>query len=191
MGLYRAGFDVTGVDVIKRSSYPFRFAHADVRDLRNFSKFDFIWASPPCQRYSMTSHFSSNNSWPDLIPLVRNMLIESGKPFVIENVSQAPIRQDLILCGSMFDLRVLRHRIFEANFRLEQPEHRKHMRSGIISSGYYRSERGYISVAGHNFNFEDGKEALDIHWMTSREELAEAIPPAYSYYIGLQALGQI
>ena len=130
MGYHRAGFDVVGVDVNPQPNYPFKFIQADFRDL-SFSflaSFDVIHASPPCQAYSdLAARHGSHYRPPRLIIPVRQLLRSTGKLYVIENVEGAPLKDYITLCGTMFtDLRVLRHRLFEANFPINPPPHGKH-----------------------------------------------------------------
>lgn len=213
-GLQQAGFEVTGVDITDNHQYPFDFIHSDVFDLKPefFAKFDFIWASPPCQAYIPTNKWRNHNH-PELIPKTREMLLKTGKPFVIENVIGAPVRKDIMLCGEMFGLRVIRHRLFEVNgFTILQPPHVKHklsvmndsavaLYSGGINPGFWgnkkrqqefrkkRKDSYYACVAGHggngySFKLEDWQKAIGIDWVTKKEHLTQAIPPKYSNYIG-------
>ena len=118
------------------------------------------------------------------MPLARNILLEIGKPFVIENVFGAPIKKDLMLYGTMFGLKVIKHRIFEIHgFHVLQLIHNQH--KGKVTNG------DYITTAGHggdniknHSGLKDWQNALGINWITDKHMLAEAIPPAYSKYIG-------
>lgn len=119
-GLTRAGFEVTGVDIKRRKNYPYRFIEADAVTLDiDLSEFDFIWASPPCQRYSLSTRGRKNyraENYPDLIDPIRRKI--AGHPFTcIENVPVAPLRADLVLTGPSVGLhRIERRRIFELSF---------------------------------------------------------------------------
>ncbi len=131
MGLYRAGFDVTGIDIRPRPKYPFRFIQGDCLappvDLRSF---DFIWASPPCQAFTSLRHLQraqgNPREYPNLIPQTREMLRRSGIPYSMENVEGAPLEGNIILlCGTMFGLQtpdgsaeLRRHRLFETSFSI-------------------------------------------------------------------------
>lgn len=139
-GYHRAGFDVTGVDLRPMSRYPFPFIQADALEyLREHgNSFDAIHASPPCQRYTVarTIH-QSGERHPDLVAPTRELLLASGKPWIMENVVGAPMGCSVVLCGLMFGLRVLRHRLFEASFVLlvpEHPRHPKHLRTGTLTN---------------------------------------------------------
>jgi DNA (cytosine-5)-methyltransferase 1 len=117
MGYNRAGFDVVGVDLKEQPNYPFEFIQSDVFDLEPdfLQQFDVIHASPPCQAYSFASLSWRNKGkkYPDLLEPTRDMLTETNKPYIIENVVGAKLIKPLKLCGTMFNLRVIRHRLFE------------------------------------------------------------------------------
>lgn len=179
---------VVGYDIESKNNYPGTFIQYDVRklDFEYVQTFDFIWASPPCQGYSYASNKAKieGKIYPDLIKFTRNLLLESGKPFVIENVYNAPIRKDLVLNGLLFDLKVIRTRSFEVHgFKINQPTLPKP--SGTVVNG------DYITVAGngrYKRDIEDWQEAMGIDWITNRKDLAQAVPPAYSKFIFLQYL---
>ena len=116
MGLMRAGFDVVGVDSNRKRGkrYPAAFVCGDALNPPvELADFDFIWASPPCQRFSNATPTKRREEHLDLISITRDMLRASGVPYVIENVPQAPIRADIVLTGAAFDLDVVRQRHFE------------------------------------------------------------------------------
>lgn len=208
MGYHRAGFDVVGVDIKAQPHYPFEFIQADAMTFP-LDGFDVIHASPPCQRFSIVSR-----SWngkvrdhPDLItPLRRRLLGRPEQPgpcwdgktlYVIENVvgATAWLVNPVMLCGSTFGLRVRRHRMFEsplvalclgmpcehfwqdASPIFERYQHGKHYHSGIVSVHGSPSGKGG----------EHWEKAMGIDWMT-KAELVEAIPPAYTEYIGRQLM---
>ena len=176
--------EVTGVDITDDHDYPFEFVHKDVFDLplSFFEKFDLIWASPPCQFYSWSAR-KHKKEYPDLIAKTRNLLQKTGKPFIIENVQGAPLRKDLRLCGEMFGLRVLRHRIFEIEgFWVMQPPHLKHRKPVDDIHSYYACVAGH-GGASYSFRIEHWKEAMQIDWINKKNHLTQAVPPAYSDYI--------
>ena len=188
MGIKQAGFDIRGVDITPQGNYPFNITITDALKLpvETLREYDFIWASPPCQAFSRASTHArrSGKEYPDLIDKTRQLLLAAGKPFVIENVPGAPIRKDLILCGTMFGLKVFRHRYFEIHgFRVKQPPHHKH--NGMTGSHRcpYRPVNGYVQVTGNMFTLPRGQKAMRIPWIRKKETLAQAIPPAYSEYI--------
>lgn len=197
MGLHRAGFEVVGVDIRPQPHYPFEFHQADALTFP-LSGFDFIWASPPCQRFSDLAKRNGNGAdWPDLIEPVRRRLSSFGAYFVIENVDSAPLRKDLVLCGTMFaSLRVLRHRVFEANFPINQPDHGRHplvftRDKRKAHYGKLDQDSAFVQVTGGgNCSKANAASAMGIDWMT-KNEMNEAIPPAYSEFIGKAAIAHI
>lgn len=151
--------------------------------------FDAIHASPPCQAYSVTQRITGN-IYPELLEPIRTLLIETGRPYVIENVIGAPLRSPTILNGLMFGLKVVRNRQFETNWFLMAPPEPDNVKVYTNSSrGYsaFRNGATHITVAGNNFDPRDGAEAMGIDWMT-RHEMSEAIPPAYTEFIGRQLM---
>lgn len=192
MGLHKVGFITVGIDTIEQPNYPFEFIKGDALDA-DLNDYDAYWASPPCQAYSWAASLHRNRGkiYPDLIIATRERLLKTDKPFVIENVIGAPLRKDLLLCGTMFNLNIIRHRIFETEkFYVPQCFHPNHKRAVEIQTKNknYTKRAQYCSVAGHgghgsSFKYEDWKIAMDIDWMT-KEELVQAVPPAYSEYIG-------
>lgn len=183
MGLHWAGFEVVGVDIEPQANYPFAFHQADALTFP-LAGFDFIWASPPCQQFCRLRTREDLSGYPDLIAPVRDRLTASVVPFVIENVPEAPVRRDLMLCGAMFGLRSYRHRHFECSFPVAQPEHPKHI-VRVNRRGENRRQHwangGFITITGDVGTY-CGPEAMGIDWMTGNE-MSEAIPPAYSAYI--------
>lgn len=201
-GLHRAGFDVIGIDIAARKRYPFPVWQMDALLLGpdELREFDFIWASPPCQGYTALRHAPGTKGALQLIDEVRDQLVNAGVPWCIENVEEArwAMRSPVTLCGSMFGLgaqgcRLQRHRLFETSFPLTQPECAHDARPVIgVYGGHARRRaasaggRGTkdVWVGGHK---TAASEAMGIDWMTL-EELSEAIPPAYSEYIGRAAI---
>ena len=200
-GLLDAGFErVIGVDIEEQPEYltPNDFRGWDVFEYLNYVNTDdkdFIWASPPCQAYSYGSKKDRNKGkkYPDLIAKTRKVLLKTGKPFVIENVVGAPLRKDLRLCGEMFGLRIIRHRVFETHsFECKQPTHPKH-KLPITIKGLSKKKSWYMQVAGHggqsySFKLKDWQKAMGINWIKDRHTLAQCVPPAYAEYIGKEFL---
>ena len=118
------------------------------------------------------------------------MLLATDRPWVIENVIGSPLGAGIVLCGLMFGLKVLRHRVFESSHLLLAPPHPKHPSGNLTNSnaGYSTGANGFVCVAGHNFVREAGATAMGIDWAKTRAELANAIPPAYTEFIGRQLL---
>ena len=195
MGYHRAGFDVVGVDINPQPNYPFEFIQEDalkVLDSNDWDGIDVIHASPPCQHYTKlaTGTNSNRGNHPDLINEVRELLIRADLPYVIENVDGSKVRRDITLCGEMFGLAVIRHRHFESNVSLEVLPHKPHRGRCKRREHGQRYEGPYFGVYGHgggrDGSVTDWQKAMDIPWITSRKELVEAIPPAYTMYIGAQ-----
>lgn len=185
MGLWRAGFDVTGVDIEDQPNYPFPFIKADATTM-SLRGFDFIWASPPCQAYTLAQRIRKNEH-PDLIPATRAMLKASGAgAWVIENVPGAPLIEPVELCGAMFGLRVYRHRLFESSFPLAAPPHPEHF-APLRKMGRAPQPGDFMHVVGNFSGVQQARDAMGIEWMM-RDELREAIPPAYAEYIGRAAI---
>jgi len=195
MGYHRAGFDVVGVDIQPQPNYPFTFVQGDALTYAaaHAWQFDAIHASPPCQAHSWAAarwRNSGDYQYPDLVPHTRWLLESFGLPYVIENVLAAPLREPMVLCGTMFGLKVFRHRKFESNEFLFAPgaacKH-KGLRVGF-------GEDDFVTCAGHggdgSNSFERWKSAMGIDWMT-KDELVQSIPPAYTEWIGRQLLAKI
>lgn len=189
-GYQQAGFHVTGVDLHPQPRYAGDvFIQGDALEYlaAHGHEYDAIHASPPCQSYSVTRTLHTN-TYPDLVAPVRQLLKATGKPYAIENVPGAPLHNALTLCGTMFGLRVIRHRLFETNPPIYFPPALcNHVHKTAKRGEYDRGQHGYITVAGHNFNVPFARLAMGIDWMT-RDELAESIPPAYTEWIGKQLM---
>lgn len=192
MGYHRAGFDVVGVDIKPQPDYPFTFFRGNAL-LFPLDGFDVIHASPPCQTHSRTANLARGQgkqaSTIDLIPPTRELLIASGKPYVIENVEGSPLRSPLMLCGSMFDLGVKRHRLFESNVALFSKGPCDHKGQGR-PVGVYGSPNDDIPRGGRTGSLEEAREAMGIDWLPW-SRLKEAIPPAYTEWIGAQMLDAV
>lgn len=208
MGLHRAGFDVIGVDLRRQPRYPFPFVQADATNPPvNLADFDFVWASPPCQAHTSLRTMHNARRHADLIPATRALLAASGRPWCIENVPGADLRYSVMLCGTMFGLgcdgaELRRHRLFETSFAMlaPRPQHGSAPVLGVYG-GHVRNRKRVIGVYGHgphnaarqydkgqpDFGMKDGRIAMGIDWMT-QAELSQAIPPAYSEYVGRVAM---
>jgi DNA (cytosine-5)-methyltransferase 1 len=192
-GYAQAGFDVVGVDIRPQPRYPFQFLQADALEVLAESKylmqFDVIHASPPCQRYTVLQRCAKNaQSHPDLIPEIAKTLRSRNQPYIIENVPGAPLRDPLLLCGEVFGLEVVRHRLFETNRPLVSRGCR-HVRGGTATGKYVAFKRGVAPgrVVPPRQTKSEYRTALRVEWMTTKES-REAIPPAYTRYLGVQLL---
>ncbi|MFB6840954.1 DNA methylase [Streptomyces sp. NPDC056361] len=207
-GYHRAGFDVVGIDIRPRPNYPFTFVQADALDYLSaliasgeIERFSFVHSSPPCQAgCALTVGTNQSKGWGgthvDLVPPTRELLEVSGLPYVIEQPNgKADIRKDLTLCGEQFELGVLRHRNFElGHWSVVQPAHVPHRgrvrgwRHGEFFDGPYVAAYGN---GGGKPSVPELQAAMGITWTDVREELTEAIPPAYTHWIGATYLAQI
>lgn len=182
-GLADAGLDVVGVDCVAQPNYPFQLHRADALSFP-LDGFDFIWASPPCQHFTAYKRRPSHvRSAPNLIPAIRQRLIDAGVPFVIENVPGAQLISPVVLCGSMFSLDVRRHRIFESSFPIEQLECRHENQAPRFPPATNRTNlRKTVEVGVWRIPLDVQRSAMGIDWMTLTE-LSQAIPPAYARFI--------
>jgi len=186
MGYHRAGFEVVGIDNKPQPHYPFEFHLADALEYlqEHYQEFDAIHASPPCQAYSRASMQwrKSGKEYPDLVQPTRELLIKTGLPYVMENVPGAPLINPILLTGAFFGLKVRRNRLFESNinlpFQLTQPNAKTNFRMGRpVKDGEE------ITPVGHFSNVVYARQQMQIDWMT-QQELTQAIPPAYTEWIG-------
>ncbi|MFJ6935916.1 DNA cytosine methyltransferase [Streptomyces sp. NPDC101132] len=179
-GYQRAGFDVVGVDIAPQPNFPFAFHQADALtylahliDSGEIHRYDLVHASWPCQRFArVTAWRGDRDEHPDLLTPGRQLLDQAGVPWVIENVPEAPLRPDYVLCGTQFGLRVRRHRVFETSWGgggdlLPPCWHHKQ-----LLAFEHKGERAYANAMGCT-------------WMTNKEA-RQAVPPAYSHWIGQQ-----
>lgn len=194
MGYHRAGFEVVGVDIAPQPRYPFEFHCWDALEFAAFAPsppfpVDAIHASPPCQRYIRSGNVDREKH-PDLLPATRQVLERSGVPWVIENVPGAPMRPDVVLCGSQFGLEVRRHRWFEFSTPttvLVPPCDHSYPVAGVYGHPHGAKGAAPGMLPG---DVETWSRGMGIDWMTA-PELANAIPPAYSEVIGGVLLEQI
>lgn len=212
MGYHRAGLDVVGVDREWQKNYPFWFVQADaIEYLKRYGHlYDAVAGSPPCQKYSVMRRGRwQDREHEDFIETMRAACLALGKPYVIENVVGAPLISPLMLCGSMFGLQtklgsqLRRHRLFECPWLTDRPkmECRHNPASsviGVYGGGQHPQRRrpATIGVYGSSggssgrdnlgltcFTVEARRQAMGIDWM-SGSELSQAIPPAYTEFIG-------
>jgi DNA (cytosine-5)-methyltransferase 1 len=187
MGYHQAGFDVIGVDIEPQPHYPFPFIQADaLAPPLDLARAEMIHASPPCQGYSRMRHLPwiKGKDYPLLIDATRAMLRASGRPWVIENVEDAPMPQSTVLCGWTLGLPLYRHRRFEASFLILCPPHRRH--TVVIHKGRRNLSTRYRQGCGRDITgLFPGATAEDAGFAgMTRAGAAQAIPPAYTRHIG-------
>lgn len=204
-GYVDAGFDVVGVDIEPQPRYPFEFCRGDALSVlrglirgKSFwfptslgeltlGSFSAVHTSPPCQLYSDT-HRINRSDFPDLIGPTRELLERTGLPYVIENVvgAERELRDPVMLCGAMFGRETYRHRLFETNWALTAPNHPEHV-AKTTKMGRAPVAGEYMHIVGNFSGVDKGREVMGMPW-ASRDGLREAIPPAYTEYIGRQLL---
>ena len=199
-GYQLAGFHVTGVDRALQPRYAGdNFIQADALEYvaAHGSSFDVIHASPPCQAHSDLQKQSKIN-YVDLIAPTREILWYLALPYVIENVEGAPLRDPVMICGAGIPgLRVIRHRLFESSLPLVgipcPPKHplvftydKRKAHKGALDQ-----DTSFVQVTGGgNCTVANKRSAMGIDWMIG-SELNEAIPPAYTEFIGLQLMKEL
>lgn len=186
-GYHRGGAaNIVGVDINPQPHYPFEFIQGDaLQYLQDHGhEFDFIHTSPPCQGYSRIKPLT-RKGYPQLIQPVRDLLIAIGKPYVIENVPGAPLKNPTLLCGMMFGLDLYRHRLFETSFELPFLMDYGHGRKQDRLRGKQRQQDIVMVVGKAQYKGyrQRALKGMGIDWNMNEEELAEAIPPAYTEWI--------
>jgi len=189
MGYHRAGFEVVGVDINPQPHYPFEFHQGDAMTWP-LDGFDAFHASPPCQDHSALSvlHEAHGTGW--MLASTITRLRQTPLPWVVENVEGPTVRMDgwwFTLCGSSFGLRVRRHRRFGSNLLVISPPCR-HAEAGPVVGVTGHGAQGHEYRRNEPVATQaDRREAMGIDWM-NRDELAQAIPPAYTQFIGEQLM---
>ncbi|WP_327171914.1 hypothetical protein OG471_21990 [Streptomyces sp. NBC_01336] len=203
MGFHLAGYDVTGVDITPQPHYPFAFIQGDAIEYirAHGHEYDLIHGSPPCQHYTPLNAYN-HKTYPDLIAPTRAAMRSTGRPYVIENVEAAApqLHNPALLCGPMFRLPIYRHRLFETNWHLTAPAHDQHTalctRNGYLPTPH----RPFMTITGgrHSRAWQNAAaDAMGMSWIKvpsggdiplGIREVCEAIPPAYSQWIGHQFL---
>jgi DNA (cytosine-5)-methyltransferase 1 len=197
VGLHRAGFDVTGVDIAPQPEYPFEFVQGNALEA-DLTGYDFVWASPPCQCFTKYGNCRPNlaDKYEDLIEATRQKLKAWGGAWIMENVVGAPLHNPVTLCGSMFGLDVRRHRLFESNMGLKAGKCDHKMWDPNRYPGGRSRERGHarvlcrgtVEVGRWNIPIATQQAAMGIDWITDLRKLSESIPPAYSEFLGRQVI---
>lgn len=185
-GLERAGFEVVGFDIDDQPRYPYEFHQCNALDV-DLTGFDAVWASPPCQGFTAYKRRPGHVApRANLIPAVREKLQASGLPYAIENVPGAPLLAPVLLCGSMFGLNVRRHRLFETSMAVLAPSCNHAAQAPRFPQATNRKNlRRTVEVGVWRIPLTVQQEAMGIDWMML-EELSEAVPPAYSEFIGVR-----
>lgn len=193
VGYHRAGFDVVGVDIAPQPNYPFEFHQGDALEYlaAHWDEYDVVHGSPPCQAScNLTTGTNAGREYQQLIPATRAALAATGLPTILENVQGSDLRRDLTLCGEMFGLAVIRHRYFElGGWQGVAPAHKAHrgrvagMRHGQWFTGPYFAVYG---EGGGKGSVPEWQQAMGIDWTDDRHEIAEAVPPRYTEFIGAQ-----
>lgn len=203
VGYNRAGFRVVGIDINPQPNYPFEFIQADAMqfmdhmiaggtwEFKGLGIFSGIHASPPCQSftaYRRKGH-GVGDGYPDLISIMRTLLRTAGLPYVIENVEKSPLINPIRLCGSSFGLDIRRHRLFESNVSLSEIpcDHAWQTPRFPAATNRKPNSRRTVEIGVWRIPLDVQQRAMGIDWMTL-PELSEAIPPAYTEFIGQQLI---
>jgi DNA (cytosine-5)-methyltransferase 1 len=202
-GYRRAGFDIVGVDIDPMPTNPHTFIQADALEYlaAHGHEYDAIHASPPCQAFSVATKAWNGRinraEHVNHIPAVRELLIAWGGPYIIENVPGAPLFNPIQLCGSSFGLAVQRHRLFESNVPMmgrpcahHLQQERKYPPTRSDRTELARVVSVFGAGGGRAKNAALWAEAMQIEWMT-KHGLAQAIPPAYTEYLGEYLLAAV
>lgn len=191
-GYVDAGFEVVGVDLDPQPNYPFKFIQGDAIEFLSKHGGDFAVrvASPPCQRYSRAQKIQQREH-PDLIGPTRDALLAVGGPYIIENVEEArpELIDPIMLCGTSFNLRTYRHRLFESNLSLRAPIHLDHLWR-LTKMGRPPQPNEFYHAVGNFSGVEMVRQDMQVPWM-NRDGIRECIPPAYTRFLGLQAMAAI
>jgi DNA (cytosine-5)-methyltransferase 1 len=203
MGYHRAGWEVVGVDVEPQPDYPFEFIQADALDLLKYPYhytqgmgFDAIHASPPCQAFTVYGNNRAHvrDDHPNLIPGTRELLRASRLPYVIENVegAKAELRDPVRICGTGLGVRVRRHRLFEANWPIEGVacDHGRFTDRPFPGSSNRPNGRTVMNVGEYRVPLATQREVMEMPW-SDLYGISQAIPPAYTQYIGRQLLALV
>ena len=169
--------------------------------------FQAFHCSPPCQDYSPATGWlrpgRTRKQHPRMIEPTRQRLIATDLPWVLENVRMALVDMlnPVMLCGTSLGLRVQRHRIFDSSHLLFAAGPCHHQPYDV---SVRRQRCEYLGVRGEAHVMPSGeiryrnlycplpeaKAAMGIDWMNG-DELGEAVPPAYTEWLGRQLLTAI
>lgn len=206
-GYTHAGFVCYGVDIEPQRNYRHPFIQANAIEIMQrllvgegitfnngetlyLRDFAVVHASPPCQRFSVMKLQPQKKEHPDLIAPIRSLLKDSGLPYIIENVPGSPLVEPITLCGSMFGLHsdrgyLRRHRLFETNWPCLLTPSCNH--NGLAIGVYGHGSAGWLGQRMRTAKVAEARVLMDMDWMT-RDELSQAIPWAYTHFIGKQLM---
>lgn len=197
-GYQLAGFHVTGVDIKPQPRYcGDRFIQGDALEYiaEHGWRYDAIHVSPPCGDYSVMKN-ATGNPHPRLIASFRTILGRTERPYVMENVELAApeLQSPVTLCGTMFGLRVRRHRLFEISpsMLLMTPpcSCRNGVRDGRLIGQMLSGKVAPGRTPRNGYTESQRRDAIGVPWMTTMEA-RQAIPPAYTEFIGAALLSAI
>lgn len=215
VGYQKAGFHVTAVDLdaaaLRRNPADETIQADALEFLRTEGhKYDAIHASFPCQRWAANGANPAADKHRDLITRGRDLLNAMCKPWVMENVKTAPLRQDLVLCGTHFNLYAIdtdgtklylkRHRVFESNVSLAAPgpclcgQMGRQVQWAGVYGGARKDKVEARTVRKGGYVPPDatvqGALLGGVDWMTGKGR-RECIPPVYAEWVGRQLLAVI
>ena len=202
MGYHDAEFEVVGVDIDPQPHYPFEFVQMGALDALKtligggriagyeLEDFDAAHGSPPCQAHTKAWKINKRDH-PKLIAPTRELLVQTGLPWVIENVEEArdELRDPVMLCGEMFGIETYRHRLFESTFPIDTPEHPRHV-ARTTKMGRPPVDGEYMHVVGNFSGVNKARGVMGMPWAT-RDGLREAIPPVYAEHVGRAILAHL
>lgn len=208
MGYHRAGFEVVGVDIVPQPHYPFQFYQADALTWLDWLPsreatahvlgFDAFHASPPCQGESVLRNQHAEVEYERLLVPTLERFALLRRPWAVENVDNAEAPAGIYkvrLCGSMFGLKVRRHRWFWSNTAM------------LVPTCDHRSQTDLVGVNGHadgpsfdrvgkgkgprQASTDEAREVMDMPWCASRRGITNAVPPAYTEFVGRHLLDAV
>lgn len=195
-GYHLAGFQVTGVDIRPMPLLPseITFIHGDALEYlaEHGHEYDAVHASPPCRAYTGARHSAPRRYLhPDLVGPVRDALIRTGRPYVIENVPGAPLEDPVLLCGAMYGLETYRHRLFEASWDLgaTAPSHPVH-RARTARMGRRAGQGEFHSFVGNFPGLDVAREVMGMGW-ANQDGIRQAVPPVYTRWVGLSLMSEV
>lgn len=203
VGYHRAGFEVVGVDIRPQPNYPFEHHVADALTYP-LDGFDVVHASPPCQDHSALSSLHPRRGTGWMLDAILERLGAGGTPYVVENVvgADGPVAVGVyrvLLCGSAFGLSIRRHRWFWSNVALLVPGCDHAAQRGHLVGVYGASDGAHPEGFKHpgtkrgprQATTAEAREVMGMLWARRRREITEAIPPAYTEFIGRQLMAAV